>query len=81
MSFGDIRLGQGRERSREFLDENTEVRENLRNKILEALGVVPAAPAAEAEAKAEAVKPPVRETAPRASAGSRGNGAKTQKAR
>ena len=37
VSYGDIRLGQGRERSREFLDENTEVRERLREEILEKL--------------------------------------------
>ena len=34
LSYGDTRLGQGRERAREFLDENPEVKDSLREQIL-----------------------------------------------
>jgi len=39
MSYGDVRLGQGRERAREFLKENPETGTEIRHKILVALGV------------------------------------------
>ncbi len=38
-SFGDMRLGQGKENARQFLKENPEVARELEAKILEALGV------------------------------------------
>ena len=38
VSFGDVRLGQGRERACEFLRENPEVAEEIRGKLMEALG-------------------------------------------
>ena len=38
-SFGDMRLGQGKENARHFLKENPEVARELEAKILEALGV------------------------------------------
>ena len=38
-SFGDVRLGQGKENARQFLKENREVAEKLEKAILEALGV------------------------------------------
>jgi len=37
-SFGDLRLGQGKENARQFLKENPEVAAELEAKILEALG-------------------------------------------
>lgn len=37
-SCGEIRLGQGRERAKEFLSENLDVLEQLRRKVLEQLG-------------------------------------------
>ncbi len=37
-SFGDVRLGQGKENARQFLKENLEVAAELEAKILEALG-------------------------------------------
>ena len=48
LSYGDVRLGQGREAARRFLEENRDLAEEIRRKILEAKGVaVP--PASEAE--------------------------------
>ena len=38
-SYGDIRLGQGRENAKAFLDENIEIREEIYNKILDKLGI------------------------------------------
>jgi len=37
-SFGDIRLGQGKENARQFLKENQEIAKELENKLLEVLG-------------------------------------------
>ncbi len=42
LSYGDVRLGQGRERAREFLRDNPTVQEELRQDVLRAHGVVPA---------------------------------------
>ena len=39
VSYGDTRLGQGRERSREFLEENPDLKAKLRREILVAAGV------------------------------------------
>jgi recombination protein RecA len=44
-SYGDVRLGQGREKARAFLEENPDVLEELKAKILTARGVTPAPPA------------------------------------
>ena len=49
LSYGDVRLGQGRERAREFLRDHTEVQEKLRQEVLGAYGVLPAGAGAEAE--------------------------------
>ncbi len=44
VSYGETRLGQGRERARDFLDENVEIRTQLMRAIFEAKGLpVPAA--------------------------------------
>ncbi len=42
-SYGELRLGQGRENSKTFLRENTELFEEIRKKVLEAKGVLSAA--------------------------------------
>ena len=47
-SFNDIRLGQGRENAKTFLKENPDLMAEIRQLVLEAKGVVPAA-AVEAE--------------------------------
>ena len=80
VSYGDTRLGQGRERSSEFLDEHPETKEEIRNAILQALGHGPApeSPAEEKEAQAGAEAPaaPQRGVAPaKAAAASNGAGA------
>ena len=54
-SYGEVRLGQGREAAREFLEQNADLAEEIRNRILEAKGALgpadePADEAPEAEA-------------------------------
>lgn len=49
-SYGDIRLGQGRERAKAFLLESPEVAAEIENKVREALGLVDETPADEAAA-------------------------------
>jgi recombination protein RecA len=65
MSFGEDRLGQGRENARMFLKEHADVRARLEAKLLPALGLrVAEVESAAAVAEAVAEKP-----APMASAG------------
>ena len=53
-SFGDVRLGQGRENSKQFLRENPDLAQEIKAKVLEAKGVAgPAAPVAEAAGEEE----------------------------
>ena len=47
-SYGDVRLGQGRENSKQFLAENADLFEEIKRGVLEARGIL------EAEAKLEA---------------------------
>ncbi len=42
VSFGDVRLGQGRERSREFLRDNPTVADEINTEVMKALGLEPA---------------------------------------
>ena len=49
---GDTRLGQGRDRAADYLDDNPEFAAALRGKILSAVGLAPADPAPDAEAPA-----------------------------
>jgi len=49
-SYGDIRLGQGRERARQFLKDSPEIFEELRHKIFVAKGLIKEVPAVEAPA-------------------------------
>ncbi|WP_145366238.1 recombinase RecA [Stratiformator vulcanicus] len=51
-SYGDTRIGQGRDKSRTFLEENPDMLEEIRNKVLEARGILPPA-AANADAESE----------------------------
>jgi len=41
ISYGDVRLGQGRERAREFLEQNPTVCQELKNEVLRAYGAIP----------------------------------------
>ncbi|HID21645.1 MAG TPA: recombinase RecA, partial [Planctomycetaceae bacterium] len=50
-SYGDLKLGQGRDKARAFLEENPELLEELKQKVLAARGF---GPPAESEATAEA---------------------------
>lgn len=38
LSFGDVRLGQGRDRAREFMDENPSIKDEIQREILKVLG-------------------------------------------
>jgi len=49
-SYGDIRLGQGRENARQFLQENPDLADELENKVREAAGLPPLPRRARAEA-------------------------------
>ncbi len=53
-SYGDVRLGQGRENAKVFLKDNVDMAEEIAHKIKEAKGLKPAA-TAEAEAEEVAV--------------------------
>lgn len=49
LSYGDVRLGQGRENARQFLRENADISGELEGKLREILGLVKKAKAAEPE--------------------------------
>src|SRR5437588_3146287 len=59
ISYGDIRLGQGRENAKQFLRDNPALVDEISRKILEKRGLLPATPAPEAngEAPPPAAKP------------------------
>ncbi|TVQ33711.1 MAG: recombinase RecA [Phycisphaeraceae bacterium] len=60
-SYGDVRLGQGRENSKRFLKENPELISEIRRKILEARGVAKK-PAEKQPPEIEVVKPSEKST-------------------
>ena len=61
ISYGDVRLGQGRERAREFLEQNPTVCQELKNEILRAYGAIPEVGEAEpGDAEAEHAGEPVK---------------------
>jgi len=55
-SYGEARLGQGRENAKQFLRDNPELFAEVRRKVLEARGLTPKPPASEVEAKGEAAE-------------------------
>src|SRR2546430_2380445 len=59
-SFGEMKLGQGRDNARDFLDANPEVTREIERRVRTHLGLVKPAPAAPAEARDG---PPAREPA------------------
>jgi recombination protein RecA len=70
-SYGDLRLGQGRENTRLFLKDNPDLATEIERKLREALDLAPAAapaatPEPEEEAKAEATAAPKPAAAPAA---------------
>jgi recombination protein RecA len=54
-AYGDVRLGQGRENSKQFLRDNPDVAEEIESKLRVALGLPAPAPASNQAAPAEAV--------------------------
>jgi recombination protein RecA len=52
-SYGDVRLGQGRENSKQFLRDNLDLADEIEGLLREALGMTGAKPAAEAKAQDE----------------------------
>jgi recombination protein RecA len=59
-SYGELRLGQGKENAKQFLDENPDVAEEIEARVKVALGLVKE-PEGEAEAESAAVKEPEEE--------------------
>jgi len=64
-SYGELRVGQGRENAKQFLKENPQVRDEIEAKLRLALGLVKAAPASERAdpprpAPRPAAEPPAR---------------------
>jgi recombination protein RecA len=62
ISYGDVRLGQGRENAKQYLRENPTLVEEISRKILEKRGLVGPAPVP--EANGEAVPPAAKPEAP-----------------
>ncbi len=54
LSYGDLRIGQGRENSKQFLKENPELAAEIERKLRQSLGL----PVAGAEPSAAAATPP-----------------------
>jgi len=54
-SYGELRLGQGRDKSKVILEENPDICEEIKQKILAAQGVVPT-PEEEPEPETEAAE-------------------------
>ena len=77
LSYGDERLGQGRENARRTLRENPDLRGKLEAQLREKLGLVPSQPAPREadEAEAGAAKPDVTPP-PTGATGRRGTGAR-----
>jgi recombination protein RecA len=55
-SYGDLRIGQGRENAKQFLRDNEDVRKELEAKLRIELGLVKKTPAAQEEPKVEEMK-------------------------
>jgi recombination protein RecA len=52
-SYGDEKIGQGRDATKQWLREHDDFRAEVTAKVKEALGMRPAAPAAEGDEEAE----------------------------
>ena len=75
-SYGDLRLGQGRENARAFLKDNPDLAEEINQKLRVALGLLEAGPVAVEDSPAESGR---SEVAP-AGTGTRGSAGKTRTA-
>jgi recombination protein RecA len=54
LSYGDLRIGQGRENAKQFLKDNPELADEIEKKLRQSLGLAAPAPAVPAPVKAEA---------------------------
>src|ERR1700693_605310 len=54
LSYGDLRIGQGRENAKQFLKDNPELADEIETKLRQSLGLAPMQPPAEKPASAEA---------------------------
>jgi recombination protein RecA len=61
LSYGDLRIGQGRENAKQFLKENPELAQEIETKLRKALGLSPAESATEKAAPTPVAAEPVRE--------------------
>ncbi len=61
LSYGDLRIGQGRENAKQFLKENPEVANEIETKLRKSLGLAPAAASEIAETPGPEAAEPVRE--------------------
>ncbi len=52
-SYGDQRIGQGRENAKSFLDENRDIADEVEMKVRQALGIGKSAPDLEVETEGE----------------------------
>jgi recombination protein RecA len=57
LSYGDLRIGQGRENSKQFLKENPELAAEIERKLRQSLGLDPVEPAAATVSAAPAPAP------------------------
>jgi len=70
ISYGEMRLGQGRENAKQFLKENPALVEEITRKVLEKRGLV-AGPTPVAETNGEPVSPPPKQEPAKREAGGR----------
>jgi recombination protein RecA len=61
LSYGDLRIGQGRENAKQFLKENPELASEIEMKLRKTLGLAPATAGEVAEKPAPAAPEPARE--------------------
>ena len=54
LSYGDLRIGQGRENAKQFLKENPQLADEIEAKLRKHLNLAPATPASERPASGEA---------------------------
>jgi recombination protein RecA len=62
LSYGDLRIGQGRENAKQFLKDNPELASEIETKLRKTLGLAPAGAVIEVAEKPETASPePARE--------------------
>ena len=61
LSYGDLRIGQGRENAKQYLKENPELASEIETKLRKSLGLAPAIAGELAERPATEAAEPARE--------------------